>query len=129
VASSSIIAFPRPIRTRSATPVLSALTPAASVSTLRYRGLRLVTTAQEPLSERAKSGRIHSQAQADRIVAQVEREIALKAIRQRQAQINGHAPKSSTSATLYTLPIAEAETAASVARRLFAALLSFARPA
>lgn len=128
MASSSIIAFPRPISARSAKPVLSAL-PSASTSSLRHHGLHLVTVSRRPISDQAKSRCSNSQAQADRIVAQVEREIALEAIRQRQAQINGHAPRPSTSAALYTLPIAEAETTASLAHRLFAALLSFARPA
>jgi len=96
---------------------------------LRHRGLHLVPASTEPASTRSTSNRSNSQAQADRIVAQVEQEIAIRAFRQRQSQINGNAPATSTPANLYTLPIAETETAASVARRLFDALLSFARPA
>ena len=110
----------------------AANTSALPSATLRHRGLHLVGPA---ISSRAamvstpESARRNSQAQADRIVAQVEQEIAIRAFRQRQSQINGNAPATSTPAHLYTLPIAETETAASVARRLFDALLSFARPA
>jgi len=76
-----------------------------------------------------ESARRNSQAQADRIVAQVEQEIARQAFREAQQQFHGHTIGPSTPAKLFTLPVAEIETPASVARRLFAALLSFARPA
>jgi len=128
VASSSIISFPHPIETRNARPVLSAFSPAPA-STLRRNGLRLVPASSEPAASQSKSNRSNSQAQANRIVAQVEREIALQANRRHHAQINGHTSAPHPSAIVYTLPVPEAETPAGVARRLFAALLSFARPA
>jgi len=123
----SILSFPQPVIAHSPGSARTSRSPAASVlpaPTLRHRGLHLVTGAPEPA---AKSSR--SSSQSERIVAQVEREIALRISRQHQEKLSGNGSTKPSRAALYTLPIAETESPASVARRLFAALLSFARPA
>ena len=125
----SILSFPQPVIAHSPGSARTSRSPAASVlpaPTLRHRGLHLVTGAPEPA---AKSSRSSSQSQAERIVAQVEREIALRISRQHQEKLSCNGSTKPSRAALYTLPIAETESPASVARRLFAALLSFARPA
>jgi hypothetical protein len=110
--------------------------PAANTSvlplaSLRHRGLHLVgraTFSAAAMVSTPESIRRNSQAQADRIVAQVEQEIARQAFREAQQQLHGRTTPTSTPATVITLPV-QIESPASVARRLFAALLSFARPA
>jgi hypothetical protein len=96
----------------------------ASIATYQHRGLHLLTGAipSAPTQET-------SQQRANRIVAQVEHEIELQATRERELYLHG-LPR--TTAHLRRLPsslVAEIETPVSIARRLFATLLSFARPA
>ena len=102
------------------------------LATLRHRGLHVVgaaaSSATASLSIRG-AAQSTSQAQANRIVAQVEQEIARQALREAQQRTHGRAIASSAPAPIFSLPSAEIETPASVARRIFAALLSFARPA
>jgi len=80
--------------------------------------------------ERARGNIDHfvSAARRRAIVAQVEREIARKAFQQHQAKM-GKAPAPTSTANLLTLPVAKPESAASAAKRLLAALFSFAMPA
>ena len=122
----SILSFPQSVLAHTSRSSAVSILPAY---TLRHRGLHLISTAPEPAAIYGKSGRSSSLSQAERIVAQVEREIALRASRQHQEKFNRNAPTKPSMAVLYTLPIAETESPASIARRLFAALLSFARPA
>jgi len=98
------------------------------LASLRHRGLHLVGRIASSGAVTPESARRDSQAQADRIVAQVEQEIARQAFREAQQQLHGRTAVTSTPATVFTLPV-PVETPAGVARRLFAALLSFARPA
>ncbi len=110
---------------------VAANTSALPFATLRHHGLHLVNRASASAAasfSTPESARRNSQAQADRIVAQVEQEIARQAFREAQQQLHGRTTPLSTPATVFTLPV-QTETPASVARRLFAALLSFARPA
>ena len=109
-------------------PGPTANTSVLPLTTLRHRGLHLVGRATSSALSTPESARRSSQAQADRIVAQVEQEIARQAFREAQQQLHGHTTTPSTPATVFTLPV-QLESPASVARRLFAALLSFARPA
>lgn len=96
----------------------------ASIANYRHRGLHLLTgaipsaTAQET-----------SQARANRIVAQVEHEIELQATRERELYLHDSPRKTANLRHLPSSIVAEIETPVSVARRLFSALLSFARPA
>jgi hypothetical protein len=134
----SIISFPlsgnaRSVEARPAQKASSRLRPAASTTalpfaSLRHRGLHIINRASASFPA-ASSPRRDSQAQADRIVAQVEQEIANRAFREAQQRLHGHTNRPSTQATVHTMPVTEIETPASVARRLFAALLSFARTA
>ena len=134
----SIISFPlsgnaRSVDARPAQKASFRLRPATSTTTLplaslRHRGLHIVDRASASFSA-TRSPRRDSQAQADRIVAQVEQEIAARAFREAQQKLHGRFNRPSTQATVHTLPVAEIETPASVTRRLFAALLSFARTA
>jgi hypothetical protein len=134
--ATSIISFPFAGMNVSADPAHPAPkamrgTPAVPLAALRHQGLHLVphtaAPAREPFAT-PESARRNSQAQADRIVAQVEQEIARQAFREAQQQLHGRTTHLSTPATVFTLPV-QIENPASVARRLFAALLSFARPA
>ena len=137
--ATSIISFPfsgiaapanqtRPAYKAIHQPGPTANTSVLPLTTLRHRGLHLVGRATSSALSTPESARRSSQAQADRIVAQVEQEIARQAFREAQQQLHGHTTPSSTPATVFTLPV-QLESPASVARRLFAALLSFARPA
>ena len=123
----SIIQFPQQIAAQAADRFSSA--PLLPTTNNRHRGLHLVTAAAVAVSSIPDRRRRATQAQADRIVAQVEREIACKAFAEHQAKVMGHAPKATTKAALVTLPVAKPESAASVGRRLLAALFAFAIPA
>lgn len=125
----SIISFPQSAVARSSD--ISSPEAFFPPANCRHRGLFLVTADNVLQTTAIRSTpdrrRRTTQAQADRIVAQVEREIARKAFQQHQAKM-GQVPTAST-ANLLTLPVAKPESAASVARRLLAALFSFAMPA
>ncbi len=134
--ATSIISFPFSGTTASADqarlmsnairrPHSAAKISTAPVAALRHRGLHLVNAAASASNFAHHS----SQAQADRIVAQVEQEIARRAFREAQQQIHGRSITPSTPARVFTLPVAGAESTTGIARRIFAALLSFARPA
>ena len=126
--AANIIPFPQ-IALSSSSPRHASAQPQtsevlASIAISHHRGLHLLTGAipSAPAQET-------SQQRANRIVAQVEHEIELQATRERELNLHG-LPR--TTAKLRRLPssiVAEIETPASIARRLFAALLSFARPA
>ena len=98
-----------------------------------YRGLHLVLSTAVAASSytQYEAGREDTQHQAYRIVAQVEQEIASQANRQRELQFRGHA--TAPAYPVHPLPavtqIDSIDTPARVARRLFHALLAFARPA
>jgi len=120
----SIIQFPQ----NAPAPQADRLSSASLLPTTnnRHRGLHLITVAVARSTPDRR--RRATQAQANRIVAQVEREIARKAFREHQAKM-GQAPAPSQAATLLTLPVAKPESASSVARRLLATLFAFAIPA
>jgi len=126
----SIISFPQPAVARPSD--IASPTAFLPTANLRHRGLFLVTADNVPQATSTRSTpdrrRRTTQAQADRIVAQVEREIARKAFQQHQAKM-GQAPAPTSTANLLTLPVAKPESAASVARRILAALFAFAIPA
>ena len=126
----SIISFPQPALTRPCD--ISSPEAFLPTANLRHHGLFLVTadnvlqtTAIRSTPDRRRRA---TQTQADRIVAQVEREIARKAFQQHQAKM-GQTPAPTSAANLLTLPVAKPESATSVARRLLAALFAFAMPA
>jgi len=122
----SIIQFPQ----NAPAPQADRLSSASLLPTInnRHRGLHLITAAVAVARSTPDRRRRATQAQANRIVAQVEREIARKAFREHQAKM-GQAPAPSQAATLLTLPVAKPESASSVARRLLATLFAFAIPA
>jgi len=132
--ATSIISFPQPAVAQSASPrPADIVSPTSFLPTanLRHRGLHLVTAdnvLQATSTHSTPNDHSTTQAQADRIVAQVEREIARKAFQQHQAKM-GKAPAPTSTANLLTLPVAKPESAASAAKRLLAALFSFAMPA
>ena len=123
----SIIQFPQNAPAPQADDLSSA--PLLPTTHNRHRGLHLVTAAAVAASATPDRRRRATQAQANRIVAQVEREIARKAFAEHQAKVTGAAPKATTKAALVTMPVAKPETAASIARRLLATLFAFAIPA
>ena len=123
----SIIQFPQQPTTQAVDRFSSA--PLLPTTHNRHRGLHLVTAAAAAASATPDRRRRATQAQANRIVAQVEREIARKAFAEHQAKVTGAAPKATTKAALVTMPVAKPETAAGVARRLLATLFAFAIPA
>jgi len=123
----SIIQFPQQPATQAVDRFSSA--PLLPTTHNRHRGLHLVTAAAAAASATPDRRRRATQAQANRIVAQVEREIARKAFVEHQAKVSGLAPKMHSKAALLTLPVAKPESAASVAKRLLAALFAFAIPA
>jgi len=125
----SIISFPQPAVARPSD--IASPTAFLPTANLRHRGLHLVTAdnvLQATSTHSTPNDHSTTQAQADRIVAQVEREIARKAFQQHQAKM-GQAPAPTSTANLLTLPVAKPESAASVARRILAALFAFAIPA
>jgi len=105
----------------------------AKNQTTHYRGLHLVLSSAVSTASyiHHEAGRDDTQLQACRIVAQVEQEIARQASRQRETQFRGHpaTPVYPTSPLPAVTQIDSINTPAKVARRLFYALLSFARPA
>jgi len=96
----------------------------SSIANYHHHGLHLLTGTIPSASAQETS-----QARANRIVAQVEHEIELQATRERELYLSGSPRKAANLRRLPSSIVAEIETPASIARRLFAALLSFARPA
>jgi hypothetical protein len=109
--AATIISFPQPRKTYSAIASLPA-------QTLRPRGLHLITP-----DAKTSATSVSTQEQANRIVTQIEREIACQAYARNQRSLGFSTP------TALPCPVHEIETPASVARRIFDALKSFARSA
>jgi hypothetical protein len=90
----------------------------------RYRGLHLVNAGDTPQLLATPES---TQERAIQIVAQVEREIERRTLREREHYLQ---TRISFAASLpQALPVTPIDTQTTVAQRLFAALLSFARPA
>jgi hypothetical protein len=109
--AATLISFPQ---SRNAYAAIAAV----PTETMRSRGLHLVTSGVKISSTSAST-----QAQANRIVAQIEQEIARQAYSRNQRSLGFRAPVTPLH------PVHEMETPASVARRIFHALKSFARSA
>jgi len=93
----------------------------------RYRGLHLVTSANLDAVQEHFATPEDTQERANRIVAQVEQEIERRSLREREHYLQG---RLNFGASLpQELPVTTTEAQTTVAQRIFAALLSFARPA